>query len=161
MKDLLFIMSFPVFVYFNSSTNYLKTGSELESQFSSQKSSKVTYLFFKVEKNENGLEKVVLEGKNTSDGKLKIVPEYDRSEASIGDYVITLTNSAGKEIVKQSIEDPLNPVMEVFDENIERKQVSLKTAEFSIRYNHSDEISLLKVEKITNTGNQLLLNQKF
>ncbi|MCW3160343.1 hypothetical protein [Chryseobacterium oryctis] len=123
-------------------------------------SSQIGYLFFKVEKEGSNVEKVTLQGKKLSEGKLKYTPKYNRDLANVGDFIITLTNSEGKEIVKQSIEDPLNPVMEVYEENISRKKLSLQHAEFSIRYSHSNEITMLKVEKITNAGNQLLLNQK-
>ncbi|KMQ67203.1 hypothetical protein ACM39_15645 [Chryseobacterium sp. FH2] len=160
MKNLLSFFIVPSFLFcgFSQINNY---GDNRVVSISSNKGkSQIGYLFFKVEKDNSGVEKVILQEKKVSEGKLKYTPNFDRNSANIGDFIITLTSADGKEIVKQAVEDPLNPVMENFEDNISRNQVSLQNAEFSIRYPHSNEIAVLKVEKITNAGNQLLLNQK-
>ncbi|MEN4758740.1 hypothetical protein ABEG63_00200 [Chryseobacterium sp. C39-AII1] len=160
MKNLFTILIIPSFLIGGlAKLNHLQ-GNEMKVQHSSLNKNQIGYLFFKVEKDKSGAEKVTLQDQKISEGKLKFTPTYDRNSANIGDFIITLTNASGKEIVKQSIEDPLNPVMESFEDTIQRTKLSLQNAEFSIRYPHSAEVSMVKVEKITNGGNQLLLTQK-
>lgn len=121
----------------------------------------IVYLFFKVEKNTSGIEKVMLEDKKITEGRLKSKPSFDKNAARTGDFIISLNDTSGKEISKQIVHDPLNPELERFgEEGISRNKVALQNAEFSVRYSHSDDIKIVKVEKITNDGNQLLLNQK-
>jgi len=160
MKNLFTILIIPSFLIGGlAQLNHLQ-GNEMKVQHSSLNKNQIGYLFFKVEKDKSGVEKVTLQDQKISEGKLKFTPTYDRNSANVGDFIITLTNASGKEIVKQSIEDPLNPVMESFEDTIQRTKLSLQNAEFSIRYPHSVEVSMVKVEKITNGGNQLLLTQK-
>ncbi len=160
MKNLFTILIIPSFLIGGLvQLNHLQ-GNEMKVEHSSLNKNQIGYLFFKVEKDKSGVEKVTLQDQKISEGKLKFTPTYDRNSANIGDFIITLTNASGKEIVKQSIEDPLNPVMESFEDTIQRTKLSLQNAEFSIRYSHSSEVSMVKVEKITNGGNQLLLTQK-
>lgn len=119
-----------------------------------------SFICFKVEKNTSNTEKIILEDKKMVSGKLKSNPVFDEEELKVGDFVISLTDTRGKEVVKQIVEDPLNPVMEVYEDTISRNKVSLQNAEFSIRYVHSENIQMVKIEKVTNTGRQLLFTQK-
>ncbi|MET3537354.1 hypothetical protein [Chryseobacterium limigenitum] len=121
----------------------------------------IVYLFFKVEKNNSGVEKIVLEDKKIMEGRLKSKPSFDRNSAKTGDFIISLNDANGKEIVKQIVGDPLNPELERFDEEgMSRNKVSLQNAEFSVRYSHSEEIKVVRVEKVTTDGSQLLFTQK-
>lgn len=161
MKNLLCFFILPVFVLGNSlPVNYLgkKQGIEAESYF--EKDSQIVYLFFKVEKSNSGQEKITLQGKKMSPGKLKLEPAFDRGSANVGDYIISLHDSSGKEVGKQLIKDPLHPEMEVYEDGISRNKMTLQNAEFSIRYSHSGSIAMVKIEKITKGGTQLLFTQK-
>lgn len=162
MKNVLNLFVLPVFVFCSFlQVKDLSLGSALKNENSLRDKNQIGYLFFKVEKTKSGPEKITLESKKIADGKLKLTPAFDRNSAGVGDFIISLTDANGKELVKQIVEDPLNQNMESFDkEGISRHKVSTETAEFSVRYSHSAEIQVVKVEKITNAGNQLLFNQK-
>jgi len=120
----------------------------------------IVYLFFKVEKTESGSEKIILQEKKITDGKLKSVPAYDESLLKTGDLVVSLTDINGKSLVKQVVEDPLNPVMEVYENGISRNKVTLQAAEFSVRYPASGAIRIVSIEKVTVDGPQLLFTQR-
>ncbi|ASK30867.1 hypothetical protein CEY12_12415 [Chryseobacterium sp. T16E-39] len=162
MKNLLNLFIVPVFVFCSFlQIKDLSPGGSLKIENSSKDNNQIGYLFFKVEKTKSGLEKITLESKKITDGKLKSTPTFDRNSGGVGDFIVSLTDSNGKEFVKQIVEDPLNQNLESFDkEGISRHKVSTENAEFSVRYSHSAEIQVVKVEKITTAGNQLLFNQK-
>lgn len=162
MKNLLNLFVFPVFVLCSFlQVNDLMTGGPIRNEKSQEGKNQIGYLFFKVEKSSSGMEKITLEGKKITGGKLKAIPAFDRSSLGIGDFIVSLTDANGKEFTKQIVEDPLNQNMESFEkEGIKRHKVSLNSAEFSIRYPHSSEIKIVKIEKATNAGNQLLFTQK-
>jgi len=162
MKNLLNFFILPTFIFCSFlQMNDLNIGGSLKDENFSRDKNQIGYLFFKVEKTKSGPEKITLESKKLAEGKLKSTPSFDRNSAGIGDFIISLTDANGKEFVKQIVEDPLNQNMESFEKKgISRHKVSTETAEFSIRYSHSAEIQVVKVEKITNAGNQLLFNQK-
>jgi len=124
------------------------------------KKSQIVFLFFKIEKTASGQEKITLQEKKITEGKLKSTLNSDENNAKNGDFIISLTNANGKEIVKQLVEDPLNPMMEVYDNGIGRSKVSLQNAEFSVRYSHSAEIQMVKIVKISKSGKQLVFTQR-
>lgn len=162
MKNVLNLFIIPVFIFCSFlQMNDLNQNTSAKNENSIKGKDQIGYLFFKIEKNESGLEKITLESKKVTEGKLKVMPTFDRNSAGMGDFVVSLTDENGKEIVKQTVEDPLNPNMESFEkEGISRHSVSLENAEFSIRYSHSADIRSVKVEKITKAGSQLLFNEK-
>ncbi|MCS3530737.1 hypothetical protein [Chryseobacterium sp. JUb7] len=161
MKNLFILLTVPVMVFCNFlQTKLLNNNDVGKETFHLKGSDKIVYLFFKVEKNTSNTEKIILEDKKMVSGKLKSNPVFDEEELKVGDFVISLTDTRGKEVVKQIVEDPLNPVMEVYEDTISRNKVSLQNAEFSIRYVHSENIQMVKIEKVTNTGRQLLFTQK-
>lgn len=162
MKNLFTLFVFPVFMFCNFlQVKDLSGNNDTENKSLRPVKDQIVYLFFKVEKNSSGTEKVVLEEKKIMEGKLKSKPSFDRNSAKVGDFVISLNDSNGKEVIQQILRDPLNPELERFaEEGISRNKVSLQHAEFSIRYSHSEDIKVVKVEKITNAGNQLLFTQK-
>lgn len=122
--------------------------------------SRITYLFFKVEKTSSGSEKITLQEKKSVPGKLKANTVSEENNGGIGDFVVSVTDAGGKEITKQIIEDPLHPTREVYGEDISRNKISLEAAEFSIRYSHTEEAQMLKIEKITEAGIQPVLTQR-
>lgn len=153
---------FPIFLFCNFlQMKDLHGNDSVKNENSLKAKDQIIYLFFKVEKNNSGVEKVVLEDKKIMEGRLKSKPSFDRNSAKTGDFIISLNDENGKEIVKQIVGDPLNPELERFgEEGLSRNKVTLKNAEFSVRYSHSEEIKVVKVEKITTDGTQLLFTQK-
>ncbi|WP_123981085.1 hypothetical protein [Chryseobacterium sp. G0201] len=162
MKNLLIFFMFPVFLFCNFlQVKDLQGNGCVENEKSLEAKGQIVYLFFKVEKNISGAEKVVLEDKKIMEGRLKSKPSFDRNSAKTGDFIISLNDENGKEIVKQIVENPLNPELERFDgEGISRNKVTLQNAEFSVRYSHSEEIKVVRVVKVTTAGTQLLFTQK-
>lgn len=160
MKNLLHLFTLPVFLF----CGFLQVGGLKPDMADNENytisKSQIVYLFFEVKKSDSGLEKIILQNKKVAEGKLKFTPPFDRNSVNNGDFIVSLTDSNGKEIVKQMVEDPLNPKMENFDNGIGRHELSLQNAEFSIRYSHSDEIKIVKIEKVTKEGNQVLFIQK-
>lgn len=153
---------FPVFLFCNFlQMKDLQGNSRVRNDKLLEAKDQIVYLFFKVEKNNSGVEKIVLEDKKIMEGRLKSKPSFDRNSAKTGDFIISLNDANGKEIVKQIVGDPLNPELERFDEEgMSRNKVSLQNAEFSVRYSHSEEIKVVRVEKVTTDGSQLLFTQK-
>lgn len=161
MKILCILLTGTLVVFCNLlRTSSLKNERTGEHAISVKENDKIVYLFFKVEKNASDTERIILEDKKTVSGKLKSNPFFDEREMKTGDFIVSLTDAAGKEMVKQSIADPLNPVMEVYEETISRNRVSLEHAEFSIRYAHSENIQIVKIEKVSPSGKKLLFTQK-
>ncbi|BAP33614.1 uncharacterized protein CHSO_4577 [Chryseobacterium sp. StRB126] len=122
---------------------------------------RIIYLFFKADKDQSGIDKIVLQNSRISNGRLKFIVSFKRNEAQKGDYIITLAESGGREIAQQLIKNPLNPELEVYEkEGITRQKASLQNAEFSARFSYSENIKLVKIEKVTESGAQLLFTQK-
>lgn len=161
MRNLIIFLTLPFYFISNFlQVKYLKENREITTISSLRNNAKIVYLFFKVEKLNSGSEKITLQEKKIVDGKLKLNPVSSENGGNIGDFIISMTDADGKEIAKQVIEDPLNPTMEVYGEDISRKKISLQDAEFSVRYSHSAEIQMVRIEKITSSGKQLLFTQK-
>lgn len=122
---------------------------------------RIIYLFFKADKDQSGIDRIVLQNSRISNGRLKYIVSFKRNEAQKGDYIITLAESGGREIAQQLIKNPLNPTLEVYEkEGITRQKASLQNAEFSARFSYSENIQLVKIEKVTESGVQLLFTQK-
>ncbi|KQT31133.1 hypothetical protein ASG22_19050 [Chryseobacterium sp. Leaf405] len=161
MKNLIIFLTLPF--YFVS--NFLQVKDIKESNKGAAitnltNSSKIFYLFFKVEKTDSGSEKVTLQEKKIVDGKLKSNLISNENSGEIGDFVVSINDANGKEITRQVVEDPLNPTREVYGEDVSRNKISLQDAEFSVRYSHSEENQTVKVEKITKSGKQLVFTQR-
>lgn len=162
MRNLIILLTIPMYLSFNFlHLKGLDGSSQAKMDVDLSKNSKIVYLFFKVEKNNSGSEKITLQEKKITEGKLKSNLNSDESNGQTGDFIVSLTNANGKEIVKQIVEDPLNPSREVYDrEEISRAKISLQNAEFSVRYSYSAEIQMVKIEKISEKGKQLVFTQK-
>ena len=160
MKFLIIILALPICIF--SNPNIKNDDSQKVSSINVLSSnSQIIYLLFSVKKTNSGSEKITLDEKIVTKGKLKLNSNYDENQGEIGDFIVSLTNESGKELIKQIVENPLNPTREVYSENeISRIKLSLQNADFSIRYAHSPEIVMVKIEKITKSGNQLLFIQK-
>ena len=162
MKNVLSVLAIPVFLLCSfQKENGLPRMTESPAVSVPVKSERIIYLFFKADKDQEGNEKVILQNRKISDGKLKQMPSFDRNEVQKGDFIITIAEAGGKEVGKQLIKDPLNPVMEVYEkEGISRHKASLQTTEFSARFSYSENVQMVKVEKVTDSGVQLLFTQK-
>lgn len=162
MKNVLNVFMAPVFLFCSfQKENGVQQRAETESVSAPVKSERIIYLFFKADNDSAGNEKVTLQDRKISEGKLKLQPSFDRSEMQKGDFIITVTDAGGKEIGKQLVKDPLNPLMEVYEkEGISRHKTALQSTEFSVRFSYSENIQLVKVEKVTDSGIQLLFTQK-
>ncbi|SDQ85976.1 hypothetical protein SAMN05421664_2872 [Chryseobacterium soldanellicola] len=161
MKNLLSCFILPVFLFCNfQGMKDLNRNNIDKAETKNQSSNKIGYLFFKVEKDASGVEKITLQEKKITEGKLKSNSIFDEKSTRTGDFIISLTDTNGKEIIKQKVEDPLNPSMETYEDGISRTKVSLQNAEFSVRYSHSENISAVKIEKVTSKGSQLIFTQK-
>lgn len=126
-----------------------------------RKEGKIVYLFFQTDKEASGKERIVLQEKKITEGKLKFSPSFDRSEVESGDLIVILSDSGGKEVSKQLVKNPLHPEMEVYEkEGVSRKKISLDNAEFSVRYAYSEHIQMVKIEKVTDSGTQIVFTQK-
>lgn len=162
MKNLFNLLMVPVLLLCsfqkNSALGYWgdkKAGAEI------RKEGKIVYLFFQTDKEASGKERIVLQEKKITEGKLKFSPPFDRSEVESGDLIIILSDSGGKEIIRQLVKNPLNPEMEVYEkEGVSRKKISLDNAEFSVRYAYSEHIQMVKIEKVTDSGTQIVFTQK-
>lgn len=126
-----------------------------------RKEGKIVYLFFQTDKEASGKERIVLQEKKITEGKLKFSPSFDRSEVESGDLIVILSDSGGKEVSKQLVKNPLHPEMEVYEkEGVSRKKIYLDNAEFSVRYAYSEHIQMVKIEKVTDSGTQIVFTQK-
>ncbi|KMQ66509.1 hypothetical protein ACM46_02965 [Chryseobacterium angstadtii] len=122
---------------------------------------RIIYLFFKAEKDPSANPKIALQNTQITGGKLKRANIFQRKEIQKGDLIITLEESGGKEVAKRLVKDPFNPELEVFEkEGISKRKISLQSAEFSARFSYSENIQMVKVEKATDDGLQVLFTQK-
>ncbi|CAA7390069.1 hypothetical protein [Chryseobacterium fistulae] len=162
MKNLfnaLIIMGFFYFTY--GGFNDFTLGSPIKSSLSALDKGEIIYLFFQVEKNNSGQYKIALQDKKITEGKLKSIPSFNEKSVKVGDLIISLMDSNNKDLVKQILEDPLNPIMENYsEEGISRNLVPLQKAEFSIRYPKLKSITMIKIEKKTLSGTQIIFTEK-
>lgn len=125
-----------------------------------QNTPKIMYLFFKVEKLKTGEIKINLDEQRIVEGKLKSIVFFDEKSLKEGDFVVSLTDSKGKEIYKENVKDPLHPILETYNGEPQKHQLSLDEGEFSIRLPYSQEIQTVEIERISNLGNKKVFTQK-
>lgn len=162
MKDLFNLLIVPIFLFcsFQKENGLAHDRGWIEEK-GVKENDRIIYLFFKAEKDKSGNEKIILQERKVSEGKLKSVPSFDRNEVRKGDFIITVMEADGKEAVKLLVKNPLNPELEVYEkEGVDRHKTSLQHAEFSVRFSYSETLQLVKVEKATDSGVQLLFTQK-
>ncbi|PIF47736.1 hypothetical protein CLU96_4805 [Chryseobacterium sp. 52] len=162
MKNLLNFFIVPVFLLCSfQKNNRLDHFGEKLPGAEILKEGKILYLFFKADKEASGKERIVLQEKKITEGKLKFTPSFDKGELETGDFIVILSDSGGREIVKQHVKNPLHPEMEVYEkEGMSRKKIPLENAEFSVRSAYSEHIQMVKIEKVTESGTQLVFTQK-
>ncbi|WP_123912742.1 hypothetical protein [Chryseobacterium pennipullorum] len=162
MKNLLNVIIVPMFLLssFQKESELTQKRNKV-SEKTVQKGDRIMYLFFKAAKDQSGSEKIVLQDSKIMEGRLKVVPSFDRDEVQKGDFIITVQEAGGKEVSRQLVKDPLNPELEVYEkEDISRHKAKLPDAEFSVRFGYTENIQSVKVEKAADDGVQLLLTQK-
>lgn len=118
---------------------------------------KIVFLFFEIEKAENGIEKVTLTKTTASAGFVKNA-SIDNTASTAGNLLISLIGKNGNVLEERIMEDPLNPLLEVYaEEGLSKNKINLQKAEFSVRFNQKGEISAVKIEKITSNSKINLL----
>ena len=121
---------------------------------------KIIYLFFEIEKQEGSTEKVTLTETKSTQGFVKN-GAIDNKPAIPGNLLISLLGNNGEVMEERIIEDPLNPVLEVYaEEGLSKNKLKLQKAQFSVRFNQKGEISTVKVEKITANSKNTLISLK-
>ncbi|KMQ59298.1 hypothetical protein ACM46_19395 [Chryseobacterium angstadtii] len=162
MKNAISFFIVPLFLLlsFQKNSRLESSGEEIPGA-EARAEGKILYLFFKADKGESGKEIIVLQEKKIAEGRLKSNPVFDRGDLEAGDFIVILTDSGGKEIMKQLVKNPLHPEMEVYEkEGISRKKIPLENTEFSVRTVYSEQIRMVKIEKVTESGTELLFTQK-
>ncbi|WP_353149009.1 hypothetical protein [Chryseobacterium sp.] len=162
MKSLLNFFIVPVFLFCSfQKENGLTPSRNMETEKKDLAYDKIIYLFFKPEQDRFGNDKIVLQESKIAPGRLKEAPVFDKREAQNGDFIITISAGDGKEVGQQLVKNPLKPELEVYEkEGITRHKASLQNAEFSVRFSYSESIEDVKIEKVTEKGNQLIFTQK-
>ncbi|MBL1219232.1 hypothetical protein JET18_00150 [Chryseobacterium sp. L7] len=162
MKNVISFFMVPLFLLFSfQKGSRLNSSGEEISGAEARAEGKILYLFFKADKEVSGKERIILQEKKITEGRLKSNPAFDRSELEAGDYIVILSDSGGKEMMKQLVKNPLHPEMEVYEkEGISRKKIPLENTEFSVRSVYSEQIRMVKIEKVTESGTELLFTQK-
>ncbi|PRB05148.1 hypothetical protein CQ046_04605 [Chryseobacterium sp. MYb7] len=162
MKNVFNVLIVPVFLFCSfQKENGEPQNKKLNSETVIKKSERIIYLFFKADKDQSGNAKITLQNSKIADGRLKHISSFERNEVRKGDLIISLTSSNGKEVAQQLVRDPFNPEMEVYEkEGITRHRASLQKTEFSARFSFSENVQMVKVEKATEDGVQLLFTQK-
>jgi hypothetical protein len=120
----------------------------------------IVYLFFEIEKTPSGTEKVTHTETRITKGTIKNT-SVENKEKVAGNLLISMLDQSGKIVEERIMEDPLNPLLEVFaEEGLSKNKVNLNKAEFSVRFNQKGEISTVKVEKITTNAKNNLITLK-
>ena len=120
----------------------------------------IVYLFFEIEKDSNGSEKVTLTDTKITEGTVKN-GSLENKALIPGNLYISLLGKSGEVLEERIIEDPLNPLLEVYaEEGLSKNKLQLNKGEFSVRFNQKGEISSVKVEKITEKSKTNLITIK-
>ena len=120
----------------------------------------IIFLFFEIEKEADGLEKVKLTDTKIAEGFVKNA-SLENKAPNPGNLYISLLGNNGEVVEERIIEDPLNPLLEVYaEEGLSKNKLNLKKAHFSLRFNQKGEISSVKVEKITEQSKNHLITLK-
>ncbi|MBW7675711.1 hypothetical protein [Chryseobacterium chendengshani] len=157
MKIFTSLMAVSILTFFG--VGQVKSQSQSLKEVSVQSKNQILYLFFKISKDQSGLEKISLNDQKIVNGKMKSMPAFNENELENGDLIITLYDRSGKEIYIQNAKNPLNPELESFGDEMGRHKLTLQESEFSFRFPHFSEINFVKIEKFTNSKKHLLFTQ--
>jgi len=106
------------------------------------------------------LEKVILTDTKVSSGSFKNASLENKENIPVN-LRISMIGKSGEVLEERIIEDPLNPVLEVYaEEGLSKNQLQLNKAEFSVRFNQKGNIASVKVEKITKNSKNNLITVK-
>lgn len=120
----------------------------------------IVFLFFTIEKEANGNEKVTLTDKKITPGTIKN-SSLENHENIPGNIRITFIGKNGEELSERFVENPLNPMMEVYtQEGINKEKMNLQKADFSVRFNQTGETSSVVLEKIAENSKKHLMTLK-
>jgi len=162
MKNVFNVLIVPVFLFCSfQEENRESQSRKLNLETMATKGDQIIHLFFKADKDQSGNTKIALQSSKITDGRLKQISSFERNDVRKGDLIVSLTESGGKEVSRQLVRDPFNPELEVYGkEGISRHTASLQNTEFSTRFSYSENVQMIKVEKATDNGVQLLFTQK-
>ena len=122
---------------------------------------KMVYLFFEVEKSEDGKDMVKLTNKKVLDGFFKNEDFGAAKDMTNSFYKIILFDAKDQIYKTSHIDNPLSPVFESYGENSMEKQIGkLTKGEFFYRYNDYGNISKLEIYKSENDKSTLLFTLK-
>lgn len=120
----------------------------------------IVYLFFTLEKEANGNEVVKHTETKVIPGSIKNA-SLENHENAPGNIRVTFLGKDGKEISERFVENPLNPMMEVYtEEGINKEKMTLQKADFSIRFNQTGETAAVTLEKIAANSKKHLITIK-
>jgi hypothetical protein len=111
----------------------------------------ILFLNFKIEKDSTESIKIYLLGNFWARGSFKEVPEQLTLEADVLEF--QFLDKQQKLLSKRLLPNPLKTSFESFspDGNIERKEINLKQAEFTLRANVSSAAAYVKVIDVNGT----------
>lgn len=158
MSKLCILFLFSVTILLNSCDSQSVTSASSASTIAAKPvENSIVYLFFDIEKSENGAEKVTLTDTKITEGLVKN-GAIENKPSIPGNLLISMLGANGEVLEERIIEDPLNPLLEVYaEEGLSKNKLKLTKAQFSVRFNQKGEISSVKIEKITeNSKNNLL-----
>lgn len=120
----------------------------------------IVYLFFDIEKNPDGTETVRHTDTKITEGILKNAT-IDNKPSVPGNLFISILGKNGEVVEERIIEDPLNPLLEVYaEEGLSKNKLQLTKGQFSVRFNQKGDIAAVKVEKITPNSKNALITVK-
>lgn len=120
----------------------------------------MVYLFFSIERETNGNEVVKLVEKKSIPGTIKNA-SLENEDNIPGNIRVAFLAKDGQEISERFVENPLNPMMEVYtEEGINKERMNLQKAEFSVRFNQNGDTSAVILEKISTASKKHLLTIK-
>ncbi|MEC5157908.1 hypothetical protein [Chryseobacterium sp. MP_3.2] len=120
----------------------------------------IVFLFFQIEKLTSGEEKVLHTGTKTTQGIMKGGAINNKPNVA-GNLLISMLGINGEVLEERIIEDPLNPLMEVYaEEGLSKTKMTFNKAEFSVRFNQKGEVAAVTVQKITDNSKIKLITLK-
>ncbi len=153
------LISFSCFLH-SCETQSASSGNSTSSATIAPPENSIVFLFFQIEKLISGDEKVLHTDTKITPGIMKS-GAIDNKPNVPSNLLISMLDSNGKVLEERIIEDPLNPLMEVYaEEGLSKTKMSLKKAEFSIRFNQKGEVATVIVEKITENSKIKLITLK-
>lgn len=137
-----------------STSSSISTNSETKTM---KTENAIVFLFLTIEKETNGNEVVKLTEKKITEGTIKNA-SLENHENVPGNIRVAFLGKDGKEISERFVENPLNPMMEVYtEEGINKEKMTLQKADFSVRFNQTGDTKSVILEKISSNSKKHLI----